>query len=145
MDVNGGNGGSRLSNLAPEHKEVRPSFLRLLAYLLVGAIGALGLWRVEDIANKAQKTSNDFIASEGRKDLQSCQTRNTFQQNTRNKFDHYSDAIEAVLLSGSEDPSRAERVRTFVDQLRKAVETSPEEEDRDCNADGTLDTADYLP
>lgn len=154
MDVNGGDGEASESRLKlePHHLEVRPSFLRTLAYVLMAMMFALGLWRVEDTADKAEVVAQNLAVAEERDDrlqaaneLESCQTRNTFQRNTRNKFDRYNDAIELLLLQGQTDPDRIARTKVFVASLRASVETKPEDEDRDCNGDAEFDEADYLP
>lgn len=111
-----------------------------------------GFLRIEDTASKASDTADELALTEAREgeeeeqeELLSCQTRNTFQQNTRVKFQHFIDAIEVAFVASASSPERAEATKQFIDQLRASVESKPEDEDRDCNEDGKYDAVDYLP
>lgn len=99
----------------------------------------------EETAAQLRKTELREEAEEAQEALLSCQTRNTFQQNTRTKFNRFIDAVEVAFVSQADDPQRAEAVRIFTAQLRESVDTGPEDEDRDCNGDGVFDHVDYLP
>lgn len=136
--------------------DTRPFFTAVVVMLLVVTPGFI---RIEQNANTAQSaadsahaTALSVAAAEARDDarakaevIESCQTRNTFQQNTRDKFDRYNNAIETLLLANVTDPERIARTQAFVEQLRLSVQTAPEDEDADCNGDGEFSEADYLP
>lgn len=123
------------------------------ALVILLAIAIPSFARVQSIADEAHDTAKTVEATEKRESaeeaqeaLLSCQTRNTFQQNTRDKFVSFNNAIELAFTgSASQSPERAEATRRFIEQLRESVESNPEEEDRDCNSDGVFDETDYLP
>lgn len=111
-----------------------------------------GFVRLEQVTNKANDASNRVSLSEERalaneieEDLTSCQTRNTFQKNTREKFAAFINVVEVAFVSQADNPQRADAIRLFTAQLRDSVYTAPEDEDRDCNGDEKFDDADYLP
>lgn len=131
----------------------------MTAVIVILAIVVPNQFRVEQTADEAhsaavaaEDNAKDMARTELREEkeeeqeaLLSCQTRNTFQQNTRTKFNRFIDAVEVAFVSQADDPQRAEAVRIFTNQLRESVDTGPEEEDRDCNGDGVFDHVDYLP
>lgn len=122
------------------------------AVVVILIIVTPGFIRLENIIDEAHETSRQVSVSEARElaeeldeDLLSCQTRNTFQKNTREKFDAFINAVEVAFVSQSDTPQRADAIRLFTSQLRDSVHSDPEVEDRDCNEDGKFDTVDYLP
>lgn len=120
----------------------RPFTTAVIVFLLIITPGFV---RIEQVTGTANDTANRVSANELEENLLSCQTRNTFQKNTREKFDAFINAIEVAFVSQADSPQRADAIRLFTDQLRESVSTDPKEEDRDCNGDGKLDTVDYLP
>lgn len=134
----------------------RPFVTAVIVMILVVTPGFMRIQQIaddsKDAATQAKVTADAFQAREKRdtekqieENIASCQTRNTFQRNTRNKFDRFNDAIELAITSGVTDPARLENINRFMTQLRDSVETTPEEEDRDCNGDEVFDEIDYLP
>jgi hypothetical protein len=134
----------------------RPFATALVVMLLVVSPGFLRLENIAHTANEAAASAK-ILATERAQEsereaealkeetLVGCQTRNTFQQNVRVKFGRFIDAIELAFVSSARDPEQASRTREFINQLRDAVETRPDGEDRDCNDDSKYDEADYLP
>jgi hypothetical protein len=134
----------------------RPFATALVVMIIVVSPGFLRLENIADTANEAASSAKTLATErveEAKRDAEKlkeetligCQTRNTFQQNVRVKFARFIDAIELAFVSSARDPEQAGRTRAFINQLRDAVETRPEGEDRDCNDDSKIDDADYLP
>lgn len=122
------------------------------AVIVILMIVIPGFVRIEQTADEAHETANELALTEARETaeeegeaLLSCQTRNTFQQNTRFKFNAFIDAVEVAFISQADTPQRADAIRVFTEQLRESVDTDPEQEDRDCNGDKVYDHMDYLP
>lgn len=122
------------------------------AVIVVLVIVTPGFFRLEQITDRTDETARTVASSEERsvadeieEDLLSCQTRNTFQKNTREKFNAFIDAVEVAFVSQAETPQRADAIRIFTGHLRDSVDTDPEDEDRDCNGDKKFDAVDYLP
>lgn len=134
----------------------RPFATALVVMIIIVSPGFLRLENIADTANEAAASAK-ILATERAEELAreaealkeetliGCQTRNTFQQNVRVKFGRFIDAIELAFVASARDPEQAGRTRDFINQLRDAVETRPEGEDRDCNDDSKFDDADYLP
>lgn len=139
-----------------EQIDDRPFVTALIVLILVVTPGFIRVEQNANTANEAadvaQATAESFAAAAAKEDLkqqdeiiQSCQTRNTFQRNTRDKFDRFLNTLELLLSTSASDPERAKRVGDFIQQLRESVETTPEDEDRDCNNNGEVGPSDYLP
>lgn len=120
----------------------RPFTTAVIVFLVIVTPGFV---RIEQVTNKTNSTAARVSTNEVEENLLSCQTRNTFQKNTREKFKSFIDAVEVAFVSQADSPQRAEAIRLFTDQLRASVSTDPKVEDRDCNEDGKFDTVDYLP
>lgn len=111
--------------------KVRPFAVAVVVMIFIVTPGFIRIQQITAEQNRAAK--------------QACQTRNTFQANTRTKFIHFNDAIELAFTSRVTDPERLKEIKAFIQQLRNSVETDPYREDFDCNKDHKLNKADYLP
>lgn len=136
-----------------------PRRRRLLAYIVVAAAVAFGLYKVDRVADeaaeaakKADQTATDFVAAQEREAVQqeiealaSCRLRNTFQLNSRNGDGSIITAFENAFLAGADTPEEQARVHQLADVARAEVfgERTPESEDRDCDGDGQLTDNDY--
>lgn len=128
----------------------RPRIYRLLAYLFVGAVAALGLLYVQDIAQEAHDTATNFAASERREDAEedqeredNCLVRNRAVSNGRERFQQFSENVSVLFgRSGSLTPEEREQIQAI---LFKDINFDPAAEDLDCNEDGKLDEEDYAP
>lgn len=120
----------------------KPFFSVLIVILI---IVVPGYFRIENAADEAKETAHALAVATEEDKLETCQTRNTFQKNTREKFTKYNNTIELALTQDPSDPERVARTKVFMDSLRSAVETTPQDEDQDCNEDGYFDELDYLP
>jgi hypothetical protein len=118
-------------------------FLSVLFVMLL--IVVPGYFRVESAVDEANRTADQLADKIETDRILSCQTRNTFQRNSRNKFTKYNDAIELAIIRDPSDPERVAAAKVFMENLRAAVETTAEQEDLDCNGDEVFDAADYLP
>lgn len=134
----------------------RPFTSAVIVVLVIVIPGFIRLEQITDAANSAATEAHAVaeqvarseareLAEEDEEDLLSCQTRNTFQKNTREKFYSFINAVEVAFVSQSDNPQRADAIRIFTRQLRDSISTSPEDEDRDCTDDGLFDDRDYLP
>lgn len=119
-----------------------PFFVAVIILLFMVVPGFI---RVESVANDSRETALELEKDRKRESVQACITRNTFQQNSRNRFVDFNNALLIAFTQEGQSEERARQIERFVTQLRRAVEVDPTIEDRDCNKDGELDTLDYLP
>jgi hypothetical protein len=127
---------------------VRPSVLRLLAYLLLAAVMLLGFWKIQDTADEAHDVATAFAEAEAREDLEEdqerkagCLIRNRALRNGRERFTQFRDNL-AGLFGQSDNPERAAQIQKA---LFAGIVLDPSAEDIDCNDDGQLDERDYAP
>lgn len=126
----------------------RTSRWRIVAYVVMGLAAAWGLNIVQNTAQEAHDTAEDFAAAEAREELEeaqesleNCQIRNTAVNNGRERFLKFRDNI-AGLFGQSDDPARAEMIQKA---LFAGINLDPAVEDIDCSKDGKLDSKDYAP
>jgi hypothetical protein len=96
---------------------------------VVTLVGALALRDLHDLTARQHA---DTVAAA----VNACRIRNGANRGSRDRFAHFYDALDTLFPDA--------QGKQFVDSLRAAAPIPrPEDEDIDCNADGTLDAADY--
>lgn len=105
--------------------------LALILAVLIPVV-VIGFGALHDLHDLTVRTERTRIEQT----LDNCRVRNSAARGNRDRFAHFYDALGKLF------PSDAGQ--KFVADLRAAAPIpDPKDEDIDCNADGTLDAADY--
>jgi hypothetical protein len=130
-----------------------------IAFAFVVFMGAYANWQIQDNVDDTNDLVAEVEENERLDDIRAlenaeraalisregCQTRNQFQENTRQKFTLLLNAVQVVVVGTNTNPDEIAEIQAAVDLLRAAVDTDPLQEDRDCDGDGELTLDDYLP
>lgn len=119
-----------LATLQDELGRLRRKFMvqRIMMGVLAVLVVAGGLLIVSN-----RNLTNNVSANTKGDVVRACQTVNRANQITREAFDAQADIFAKII-----PPTPA-----GLDALAQLREAVPEDKDHDCNADGTVDTADY--
>lgn len=128
--------------------KLRPFLSALVVLLLIIVPGYFRIENAVSHTNTNTQQLGDVTRAQTQQvkqtSLINCQTRNTAQRNSRDRFNQLFNAIDVILTSSpSASPQQQQATHAFVDQLRKAIPLDPTVEDIDCNGDGQLTIADY--